>query len=143
MLIGCFSVLQAGLNREIARDWGLLSAVFFNSVVVLLGASGLLFWVWLQPQAFPRFFQLRSAELSAAQLWYFVPGLCGLAIVAGFPFAIGRAGALYASVFMIGAQLLTGLVWDRVAGALPITGMRLLGIALLVAGAALMLQARR
>jgi bacterial/archaeal transporter family-2 protein len=70
------------------------------------------------------------------QLWWIIPGLCGLTLVAGLPWAVERIGALQTFVVLVAAQILFSIVWDQFAEGIAVTTPRVIGAALAIAGAA-------
>ncbi|MCC7442105.1 MAG: DMT family transporter [Bdellovibrionales bacterium] len=138
--LGGLTILQAGLNRMIGSRWGLVPAVFLNSLVLILAASAVYGIAVARPDLFPPLFQDRGGFRSFSW-WYLLPGLCGLCLVMGIPWAIGRAGATPVFVTLVAAQMVASLAWDRMVEGQPLSPPRLLGAALAIAGA--LLAARR
>ena len=113
--LGVLAILQAGLNRIIAKSHHLVSVVLFNNTVVL-GFSVL---VWL---FFKQFYSesLKTAppllgtpsSSATLQWWYFVPGLAGFLFVLLLPYSIARLGASRVFLMLILAQIIGGVVWD-------------------------------
>ena len=133
--LGCLAVLQVALNKRIAGVMGLTQAVILNAFVLLVVA--LAFWLmargsreqlgeWLVGSGGPGDFQL----------WWVIPGLCGLTLVAGMPWAAARIGALQTFVLMVAAQMVFSILWDHFAEDLPVTLPRVVGAGLAIAGAA-------
>lgn len=135
-IFGAMAVLQGGLNRLIARDWGLAGTVFLNSLMLSTAALGLYVWARNNPGALPEVFRDRGS-FSSFSWWYLIPGLCGFTLVTGLPFAIQKIGALKVFVGLIAAQLLVSMIWDARIEQLPITSTRVLGALLSFCGALL------
>jgi transporter family-2 protein len=133
--LGCFAVLQVALNKRIAGVMGLTQAVILNAVVLLVVA--LVFWLCARGNRAP-FGEWMSGTGGPGdfRLWWIVPGLCGLTLVAGMPWAAQRIGALQTFVVLVAAQMLFSIVWDHFVGGVDVTAPRLIGAGLAVVGAA-------
>ncbi len=132
LLLGAFTVLQAGVNRKIAERVGLPAAVILNACWLAL--VGLVFF----------FATFKGAGLDRlAQIpktftwWYLLPGIMGLCLVWGIPMVIKNIGAQFTFILIISAQLLVSLLWDYWAEGRGIPPIRLIGCALAWAGALL------
>jgi transporter family-2 protein len=126
-LLGIIAVVQAGLNRKIASQWGLPAAVLLNSIV-LLALSALLFgFLWLRGGNATPPFQIHFAP-EKFSYWFLFPGLLGLGLVVGGPWCIAKWGASYTFILLIAAQLATSLIWDWKIENLPIESHRLIGV---------------
>ena len=133
-LLGFAAVLQGGLNRQIASQWGLAAAALFNTLVLLLAVLGLLLLARWRPELMPPFFQLRGG-LTDIRWWWVFPGLCGLALVAGIPWTISRIGAFPVFLGILSGQLIMSLAWDAFVEHRPVTTLRLVGAGLALLGA--------
>ncbi len=137
LLCGLAVVAQAGLNRRFAGQWGLLSAVLMNMVVATVATFG----VYVVARSVPGFWPEASAGqgrlFAGFTPWHLLPGLCGVIIVVGMPWAIGRLGAVQSALLLMAAQLLTSLVWDAMVEGRPATLARVVGSAVAFAGAAI------
>ena len=125
-ILGVMAVIQGGLNRQISGHWGLASATLFNSIVLLVASVALFALANWQPARLPDFFHMKGS-FAAFHWWYLIPGLCGLALVAGIPFAINRLGAFSVFLGIVGGQLVMSLVWDALVEHRPVTLLRLAG----------------
>lgn len=132
-LLGALVVLQAGLNRKIAAHWGMPVATMLNALVFVLGALVILGISWARPSWVPSNFE-NHFDWSVARIWFLIPGLIGLTLVVGGPWAIGRWGAAQTFVLLVSGQLVTSLLWDWKVEGLPVSKERLFGIALAWAG---------
>ncbi len=130
-LLGAGSVLQAGLNKKIAEQWGLPFAAWFNAAVVLVATCLILLFIFLS-KSDQELFQIRWDQFS---WWYLLPGLCGLALIFGGPYSMQKWGATHTFVLLISAQLLTSLIWDLKVENRSISIGRYLGIAITWLGA--------
>lgn len=130
IFLGILIVLQAGLNRKIALSLGLPGTVFLNAVVLLGGAGVLLFYAQHNPELFQR------PEVQQLQFawWWLLPGLFGLTLVFGAPFAVSRWGASQTFIAIISAQLLMSLIWDWKIENLEMSWPRIAGCALVWVG---------
>src|SRR5688500_13267968 len=97
VFLGIVAVLQGAINRLVASAWGLTPAILLNNLVILV--LGFLFYaaVKFYPEWFPESFA-DKAGFTQWSWYYFLPGLCGLIIITGIPFAISKIGA--AEVFV-------------------------------------------
>jgi transporter family-2 protein len=131
LLMGCAATVQGATNGTLAGRTNLPTAVFINALV-LFAAAGC---VWL--------FARRGFVSDPPSPWYLdLGGFYGLVIIAGVAFAFPRIGAGPTTALMMTAQLVTAMVFDHLGlqnGRIVVTPARLLGAALLVAGAVLVL----
>lgn len=134
LLLGFAAVLQGGLNRQIASAIGLSQAALLNSLVLMLATGGLVLWTRYQPQDLPPFFHLKPG-LPGLSWWWLLPGLLGIGLVTGIPWAIARLGAFPVFLGILTGQLVLSVVWDAVVEQRPMTLVRLLGAALAMVGA--------
>lgn len=134
LTLGVLAVLQGAINRIVAREWGLTSAIILNGLVIM-GVS-LMFYacVKFQPRLFPDFFRDKT-ELSRLSWYFFLPGLCGFVIVAGIPYAIDKIGALNVFIVIVCAQMAASLAWDNMIDGIPVSWPRLAGAVLAATGA--------
>ncbi len=134
--IGGLAVLQAGLNRQIASQMGLSTAVLINSVFLLLVTS--LFWAICSfyPQLFPDSFR---SQFSWEQLrwWQFIPALCGFALITGIPGLIPKLGAAGVFLCVVVGQLTFSFLWDLAIEQRPFETQRLIGILVAILGMAI------
>jgi transporter family-2 protein len=134
--LGLAAVLQGGLNRQVAGQWGLAGAALFNTLVLLAAVGALLALVRLRPSVLPEFFQIKGA-LAQLRWWWILPGLFGFALVTGIPFAISRLGAFPVFLGILVGQMITSLAWDAVLEGRPLTLPKVCGALLAVAAAVL------
>ncbi|WP_164021861.1 DMT family transporter [Pyxidicoccus trucidator] len=137
LLCGLAVVAQAGLNRRFAGQSGLLSAVLVNMVVATVATFGVYAVARTVPGFWPEASTGQGRFFDGFTPWHLVPGLCGVLIVIGMPWAIGRLGAVQSALLLMAAQLLTSLVWDAMVEGRPATLARVVGSALAFAGAAI------
>lgn len=136
IIIGTITVLQGTLNRNMGASFGLGTAVFLNSAIVMLMGTVLFGLVWRQPELFPPLFR-GDFSWQKVSWWMILPGIFGFCIITGIPWAISKLGAAKVFVAIIAAQIVASMLWDAITmGKMP--GMyRLLGAGLTVAGAVL------
>jgi transporter family-2 protein len=126
--LGAAAVIQATLNRQIAERWGLAAAAVLNTLIATVCSVAML--VYFMASA-PRTDIFRTSFAAADfRAWWLLPGLFGIGIVVGLPWAVGKAGALPTFVSFVAAQMLTSAVWDRVVFGIPFSASRAIGAAL-------------
>lgn len=130
-LLGVLSVLQAGMNKKIAQAWGLPAAVWFNSMILFMAAS-LLLWLASQSKIETLQFQFRQDNF---YWWFALPGILGLILVFGVPYSMQKWGAIHTFILFISAQLLTSVLWDLKVENISIPPMRYLGLVITWLGA--------
>jgi transporter family-2 protein len=144
-LLGAAACLQGATNGALADRVGLPTAVLLNAAVVF--AVALLVW-WLQPlPPLPPLQPLQppSAPRQATPWWLWLGGLYGLFILGAAALVFPRLGAGPATALMVAFQILSALCLDRTGWfgpRLEVTPVRLLGGALLLLGALLVLWPR-
>lgn len=134
--LGFLAVLQGVLNRRIAAEIGLASATVINNVVILAAGIALYFFVRWSPHSLPSIFSASNAGWRIPW-WIILPGLCGLALVAGIPLSISKMGASSTFILLIGAQIIASLLWDIFIEKRALTLTQSLGAMLVFGGAAL------
>jgi len=129
---GC-GVLQAGLNRQIGKQWGLSTAIVVNAGILMIVATA--FWILCRrfPSSFPENFHSRI-EGSVPKWWFCVPAVCGFALVAGLPSLIPKLGATGVFLGMVVGQMCFSLLWDRWVEGAAVDPRRVVGAALAMAG---------
>lgn len=134
--LGLAAVLQGGLNRQIAGQWGLAATALLNILVLLVAVGALLALVRLRPAALPDLFALKGG-LAQFRWWWIFPGLFGFALVTGIPYAISRLGAFPVFLGILVGQMVTSLAWDALLEGRPLTATKVCGAALAVVAAVL------
>jgi bacterial/archaeal transporter family-2 protein len=127
---GVAAAMQAAVNAALARFTGLGCALVINTVVVLLGTIGL----WTATGA-------RVAFFPAGAPWtLYLGGLCGFVIIASLTFVFPKIGAAYAVALMVAGQCVAALLVDHFGflgmPRAPVTVHRVIGVALVAAGIA-------
>ena len=132
--LGCLAVVQVALNKRIAGVMGLTQAVILNAAVLL--AVAIAFWVYARgARAEFGGWMAGTGGPADFQLWWVIPGLCGLTLVAGMPWAVQRIGALQTFVLIVAAQILFSIVWDQFVEGVQVSVPRVAGAGLAIAGA--------
>jgi len=133
---GIVGALSRLVNASLATYTGSLSGSFINHVVGTVTAGGLLVA------------GVRTGVLQWGGLpWYYWIGGCmGVFVVAASNYAVPRIGAVLLGMLLLAAQLIASAGLDHfgLLGGSPIelSWMRVLGLAVLLAGAALTTTAR-
>ena len=127
---GIATSFQATTNAGLARYTGLGPALVVNTVVVLVGVTGL----WLVTGARPTFFPSGTA-------WtLYLGGFFGFVIVSAAAFVFPKLGAAWAVALMVFGQTVAALMIDHFGligmERLAVTPQRLIGVALVAAGVA-------
>lgn len=129
LLMGAASLFQGGLNRHIATQWGFVGAAFLNTLVILVVVStiyGISRWY---PDVLPKVLQDKHS-FSNISWWYVIPGLSGLFLILGMPWVISKIGALKLFLGFVAAQLVGSVIWDACMEGIPVTTIRVAGVAL-------------
>ncbi len=129
---GVAAAMQAATNAGLSRLTGLGPALVVNTVIVLITAIGL----WAMMGAKWTFFP------AGASWTLYLGGLFGFVLLASLAFVFPKIGAAYAVALMIGGQCVAALLIDHF-GLMgmpyePVTIQRVIGIALVAAGAVVM-----
>lgn len=127
--LGLASVLQGGLNRQIATQWGFVGAAFLNTLVILVVVSILYVMSRWYPDVLPKVLQDKDS-FTRFSWWHVIPGLCGLFLILAMPWVISKIGALKLFMGFVTAQMLGSLVWDACMEGIPISIIRVAGVAL-------------
>jgi transporter family-2 protein len=135
VFVGVAVVLQGGFNRQVSQQWGMATTVLVNGMVFL--GVALLLWaiMKLRPGFLPREF-LPPEDGGAVALWRVIlPGVFGVLIVIGLPFAITRLGALGAILILLVTQLVVSMIWDALVEGVSVQPLRVAGTVLALVGA--------
>lgn len=133
LLSGCLVALQAPTNALLARGVG--SPVNAALVSFAVGTAALL------ATALALGVRLNFAELRLLPLQAWFGGLYGAVFVSMAVFSVPRLGVTLFLIISIGGQLATALLLDRIGAfgvpRVDVSATRLLGVALVLAGALL------
>lgn len=129
VLVGVSIVAQGSVNAQLLRTSNLWLLLSIGNVVCLVGTLG--GYALTRGRAGP------WEDLARVPPSVLVPSLCGLAITAGMPLAIGRVGVFTAVTVVIAVQILASFTWDRVSGGADLSTARVAGAALVFLGAVL------
>lgn len=112
ILAGISIVLQGTLNRHIATQIGLVSAVFLNALIFLI-FSGIL-WLLVRYELVGSIPFLSARSIEGLKWWDLLPGIFGFLIVFSTPLAISFLGANLTFAVIICTQLAVSVAWDSV-----------------------------
>lgn len=146
--LGAIAVLQGGLNRQIAREWGLSVAIFMNAFLLLILATLFILVCYFYPQYFNQVFSPKvnfsepattghnswQTFLTQWRWWFMIPAFCGFALVSGIPALIPKLGAAGVFLCIVVGQMVFSLLWDLKIEAMPPDPKKLLGVALAFLG---------
>lgn len=127
ILLGTFTVMQGGLNRILASEYGLSVATLNNACALIFLGVAFFFAVRFFPQCFPHFFQATDKSFQF-KMWYIVPGFLGISLVIGMPWIISKVGSTQLFIGMICGQLIGSLVWDAIVEGISFSFVRLAGV---------------
>jgi uncharacterized membrane protein YdcZ (DUF606 family) len=132
-LLGALVVFQPSLNRIIFAQKGLSFAVFLNGSILFSSAVILFAVSFYLPDHVP--LAQRFTPHSDVNWWYVLPGLMGFLLVVLVPIMIKNVGAFSTVVAMILGQVVTSILWDVYQEGVALSGSRLFGLLLVIAGA--------
>jgi transporter family-2 protein len=130
VVLGVMAVVQATLNRQIAREWGLAPAAILNTMMALGLSLGFLAYCLARGTGAGLLRVSFDAHLMRPHC--LLPGCFGYALVIGLPWAVERLGALPVFVALIGAQMVTSVVWDQLVDGATLSWPRIAGAFLAV-----------
>ena len=128
-LVGLSIVAQGSVNAQLLRTSNLWLLLTIGNLVCLAGTVVMFLAT--------RGRVTLAEELSQVPSRVIIPSLCGLAITAGMPLAIGRVGVFTAVTVVIAVQILAGLFWDHLSTGAALSMGRIVGAALVFVGAVL------
>lgn len=140
LLMGTTGVLQNTINRKIAANWGLPITLVVNSVVMLVISVSVFFLLRIPAEgSLPE--MLRPKGSIAGFSWlHILPGLFGYVIICCIPVAVSRVGATKIFIAIIGAQIVTSMLWDFWFEGINATPTRIAGAILAFLGALLTMR---
>lgn len=122
--VGLCVVLQAGLNRKIAREFNLPSATLLTALS-FLAAALVVYYITKEVKVSDR--SHFSLEWGKIQWWYPIAGLFGYCVVVGIPYGISQIGAAKTILFTICTQIIASMLWDLYFENIPLSGLRIAG----------------
>ena len=136
LLVGGALTVQVGMNATLARAIG--SPLWASAVSFVVGLLALVGFATVAGS------RASTANLGQVPAWAWMGGLLGAIYVASVTMLGPRLGAMTMVALVIAGQLTVALVVDRLASwatrRSPVTPTRLLGAALLLAGALLVVR---
>lgn len=133
LCVGTVTVLQGVLNRKMGEAFGLSSAVLLNGVITMVLAAGLFAASRLRPGLLPPLFQAKGGDISWAW-WMVLPGIFGMMIISGIPWAISKLGPSKVFIGIVVAQVLVSMLWDALVEGRPVGALRVGGAGLALVG---------
>jgi transporter family-2 protein len=130
VVAGVAVAFQGATNQGLLKSVGIGPALVVNTVVVLIGVTGL----WLATGAKTTFFP------ESASWTLYLGGVFGFIIIAAAVLVFPRLGAAYAIALMVCGQCLAAMIIDHYGlmgmEKSPATLQRVIGVVLVVAGVA-------
>jgi transporter family-2 protein len=130
VVAGAAVAFQAATNQGLLKSVGIGPALVINTLVVLIGATGL----WLGTGARTTFFP------AGASWTLYLGGVFGFIVITAAVVVFPRLGAAYAVALMVCGQCLAALIIDHYGlmgmEKSPATLQRMIGVLLVVAGVA-------
>jgi bacterial/archaeal transporter family-2 protein len=125
---GVAVVLQGATNQNLLKSIGIGPALVINTLVVLLGVTGL----WLGTGATITFFP------EGASWTLYIGGFFGFIVIAAAVLVFPRLGAAFAIALMVCGQCLAAMIIDHYGlmgiEKSPVTLQRVIGLALVAVG---------
>lgn len=111
IVLGIFSVLQAGINEKILPSLGVTLTVLLNSAVLM--TTSVFVWYFARQTMHASPSDLIDTNGGAAfSWWYIIPGIFGYFLVAGLPISIQKIGANSTFLVLVITQLGISLLWE-------------------------------
>jgi transporter family-2 protein len=127
---GVAVAFQGATNQGLLKSAGIGPALVVNTVIVLIGATGL----WLATGAKATFFP------AGASWKLYLGGVFGFIIIASAVLVFPRLGAAYAIALMVCGQCLAAMIIDHYGlmgmEKSPVTLQRIIGVVLVAVGVA-------
>lgn len=140
LLLGSLGVLQNTINRKIAAGWGLPITLVVNSVVMLVVSVTVFFLMRIPAEtSLPEMLRPKTS-LSGFSWLNLLPGIFGFIIISCIPIAVARIGATKIFIAIIGAQIVTSILWDFWFEGISVAPTRVLGAILAFIGALLTMR---
>ena len=130
VVAGVAVAFQGATNQGLMKSAGIGPALVFNTVIVLIGVTGL----WIGTGARTTFFP------TGVSWTLYLGGVFGFIVIAAAVLVFPRLGAAYAIALMVCGQCLAAMLIDHFAlmgmERSPVTIQRVIGVMLVVAGVA-------
>ncbi|MGI8650627.1 MAG: DMT family transporter [Rubrobacter sp.] len=131
-LAGLSIALQATMNASAGRTLGLPVLIAFSGFATGLGGLGFALLASSKPE-----FSVRAVAFGIGS------GLLGCVILACVTYAVGQGGVARALSLVIAAQLIAGLVLDRLGvfgDGVALSPVKVLGVVLIIVGGVLVVR---
>jgi len=125
LILGFATIIQATLNKQAAKSFGLTQVAVITNAISFSISITLLFLVIKYPDFFPDIFKVKKIE--NFNFLYILPGIFGISIVIGIPWAISNLGAVKVTILLITAQIISSFAWDIFVENIPTTTNKLIG----------------
>jgi transporter family-2 protein len=136
ILVGALMATQSVMNSALGRSVGLIVPVFLTSLTASAITLGVLLFGGGGPRA-------TSADFVQSPPYLWLGGAMSVLILGGVVFLVPRMGLAAFMALAVAGQLIVSMLWDQVGlfglQQIPITTVRVIGAALLVVGARLVL----
>ena len=133
ILVGVSIVAQNGVNAHLSKQTSLWLLLTIGNLVAATGSFAVYCWTTRER------FEMTN-DLSRVPLAVLVPAIAGFVITSSMPQAISRIGVFRAVMVVIASQIVVSLAWDRLTLGHAVTPLRLLGAALVIGGATLVMR---
>ena len=124
--LGLVVILQGGMNKKISLQLGLLQTTVINGLIFFVASIVIWLVIGFHDKA-PELLK-HKGHFTNLKWWEYTPGLLGCFLVLGVPYSIVKIGALKTVVGMIFAQIIFGLLWDRIIENIDINPHKILGL---------------
>ena len=137
LFLGLTVVTQGALNRQVSAVWGLTWTVFLNATLFFVVSFALLMTTKFHPQILPEYLKVDQFSPEKFKWYFLIPGLCGFFLVLGVPWSLQINGPSKTFILLIVAQIILSLILDKFLFEATISYLKLMGAALVMAGALL------
>jgi uncharacterized membrane protein YdcZ (DUF606 family) len=133
LLVGVSIVAQNGTNAHLSKQTSLWLLLTIGNVVAAICSFAVYCWTSKERLGI-------TNDLSRVPIAVLVPAIAGFVITSAMPTAIMRIGVFRAVMLVIACQVAASVVWDRLALGQSVTPLRLIGAALVIGGATLVMR---
>ncbi|MDD3022258.1 MAG: DMT family transporter [Alphaproteobacteria bacterium] len=141
ILAGISIVLQGTLNRHLATQIGLVSAVFLNALIFLIFSA--ILWLLVRYELVGGIHLLTARSIEGLKWWDFLPGIFGFLIVFSTPVAITFLGANLTFAVIICTQLAVSVAWDSLVNKQIPPMSTVLGVIVMLVGLVILSSGRK